>query len=93
MKAPAHWCPCIPSLGNSDAFRECVDLFYPVVQIDSSHMPKCIDAGADESRKAALERVKKFVEGAKNKEKMVDQLLSGDDFRGEPFRIDELIVS
>ena len=76
------------------AFRECVKLFYPLVQMDSSLLPKALDAGPN--AKAVL-RTKILDDFAKqcsaSKEKLVEQLLGSDAFRGAPFRVDELIMA
>ena len=56
-------------------------------------MPKFVDAGPDkrvEERKKVLDN---FDKTAKNKEKLVELLLTSDVFRGVPFRVDELVVS
>jgi hypothetical protein len=79
---------------KAEAFRLCVTLFYPIVNMDSAKMPRFLDAGPkaqeQEKRSKVLES---FSKAAKSKEKLVEQLLSCDDFRGAPFRVDELIIS
>jgi len=75
------------------AFRECVNLFYPLVHMDSSKMPKFLDAGPDSREEVRRKVLDTFERNAKSKEKLVEQLLCSDAFRGVPFRVDELVVS
>jgi len=74
------------------AFRECVSLYYPIVHMDTSRMPKYLDLEGSPEKKAREEVLEKFDKNAKTKEKLVEQLLNSDAFRGVPFRIDELAV-
>jgi len=75
------------------AFRECVSMFYPIVRMDAAKMPRRLDIGPDKGQDTRNKVLEDFENAAKSKEKLVEQLLSNDSFRGVPFRVDELVVS
>ena len=75
------------------AFRECVQLFYPLVHMDGAKLPKALDAGPGKRQEERRKVLEAYFDKAKNTDKLVEQLLSNDAFRGVPFRVSELVVS